>query len=296
MITLRPLAAILSLGIALLHCASAFADTWIRSEWILTLADSEREPVDGYLRLGEDGILKSVSTGEPTLAPGDTVVDASGKIVIPGFVSGHNHLWQAAFRGIAADQELYGWLQSLHWTYGEHFQTGDMYTFTLYGALDQLRHGITTTLNHSQNVAPTYADYIEQFEAEMDAGQHFIFSYILDQDEPTAAGRKAKLVELMKATEALTEAHACLGFGIHGTGMYFSLDRHKEEVAVAKELNLDMQVHYLEEKAESLNNGQAKFADYFEDGGLWDGLVYAHFIHVTDNILQSSIHAGAKMI
>ena len=272
------------------------ADTWVVSDNILTLADYEQAPIDGYLHIAEDGTILAVSTGKPDAKEGDTVIDAQGKIVLPGFVSGHNHLWQSAFRGIASDKELYGWLQSLHWTYGEHFQERDMYTFTLYGALDQLKHGITTTLNHSQNIAPTYTDYIEQFEAEMDAGQHFVFSYILDMAEPTAAGRKAKLVELMESTQALSEPHACLGFGIHGIGIYFNLDRHKEEVAVAKELNLDMQVHYLEEKSESLENGQAKFEDYFEAVGLWDGLVYAHFIHVTDTILQNSIAARAKMI
>lgn len=277
-------------------CLPSSGDTWIRSNFILTLADGETEPVDGYLRIGSDGTFISVSAEEPTPTAEDEIVDAIGKIIIPGFLSGHNHLWQSAFRGIASDKELYGWLENLHWTYGEHFRKGDMYTFTLYGALDQLMHGITTTLNHSQNVAPTYADYLEQFEAEMDAGQHFIFSYILDTKEDSQTARKAKLVALIKETESLTTPHPCLDFGIHGTGIYFDLERHKEEIAVAKELGLDMQVHYLEEKAQSLGDGQAKFRDYFANDGLWDGLVYAHFIHVTDDILQSSVQAGAKMI
>lgn len=292
----RAIRILLFLSLIVSVCLPVSGDTWIRSNIILTLADGEAEPVDGFLHIGDDGTLISVLAGEPKPATDDKVVDATGKIVIPGFLSGHNHLWQSAFRGIASDKELYGWLENLHWTYGEHFQKRDMYYFTLYGALDQLMHGITTTLNHSQNVAPTYADYIEQFEAEMDAGQHFVFSYILDANEDSQIVRKAKLVDLIDDTEALTTPHPCLDFGIHGTGMYFSLDRHKEEIAVAKELGLDMQVHYLEEKAQSLGDGQAKFNDYFAKDGLWDGLVYAHFIHVTDNILTSSIDAGAKMV
>jgi cytosine/adenosine deaminase-related metal-dependent hydrolase len=258
---------------------------------------AEGNPViDGYMLIGADGRIVRVESGDPVVEESATLVDARGRIVIPGFVSGHNHLWQSAFRGIAPDEELYGWLQGLHWTYGEHFKDGDMYAFTLYGALDQLRHGITTTLNHSQSVAPTYENYMEQFTAGMDAGQHFIYSYILDRDAPTPEARRAKLVELIESTEALKEPHACLGFGLHGVGIYRGGERHLEEVAVAKELGLDMQIHYLEELEQSLEKGQAMFEMIRQDGGVWDELVYAHFIHTNDDILTTSVEAGAKMI
>lgn len=41
---------------------------------------------------------------------GARVLDGHGKIVLPGFVDVHNHLWQALIRGCATDQELNGWL------------------------------------------------------------------------------------------------------------------------------------------------------------------------------------------
>jgi len=282
--------------LSLLGVEASLADQWIRSDYILTMANGSSDPVDGYLRISNNGVIVAVAEGEPSIAVDDALIDARGKIVIPGFVSGHNHLWQSAFRGLASDQELYGWLRALHWTYGDYFQDGDMYQFTLYGALDQLANGITTTLNHSQNVAPTYEQYLEQFKAEMDAGQHFVFSYVLDQDESEPEIRKAKLLSLIEDTARRPAPHACLGFGLHGVGIYRSMESHREEVALAKELDLDMQIHYLEEKAESLENGQAKFEDLAEKSGVWDGLVYAHFIHVTDKILDTSAKAGAKMI
>ena len=268
----------------------------IRSNYILTMAKGSAEPLDGYIQFSKEGLIIDIVEGEPSETLGGTIIDARGKIILPGFVSGHNHLWQSAFRGLASDQELYGWLNSLHWTFGDFFQDGDMYNFTLYGALDQLANGITTTLNHSQNVAPTYDQYIEQFEAEMAAGQHFIFSYVLDENEPSPAIRKSKLLSLIDDTSRRPGPHACLGFGLHGTGIYRDMDFHREEVNLAKELDLDMQIHYLEEKAESLRNGQKKFESMAEKGGLWDGLVYAHFIHATDEILETSAKAGVKMI
>lgn len=284
---------------SLLLCASlsvlSAQSIYVRCDNILTMAEGN-PVIDGYMLIGADGRIARVESGDPVVEESATLVDARGRIVVPGFVSGHNHLWQSAFRGIAPDEELYGWLKSLHWTYGDHFKDGDMYTFTLYGALDQLRHGITTTLNHTQNVAPTYENYMEQFSAGMDAGQHFIYSYVLDGDAPTSEARRAKLVELIESTEALEEPHACLGFGLHGVGIYRGGERHLEEVAVAKELGLDMQIHYLEELEQSHEKGQAMFEMIRQDGGVWDGLVYAHFIHTNDDILTTSVEAGAKMI
>jgi len=277
-------------------CQSVTSAYYVRSDMIITMSAGPDSVLDGYMEVGADGRIVRVEAGDPEVADGVEMIDARGKIVMPGFVSGHNHLWQSAFRGRASDKELYGWLKELHWTFGKHFESGDMYAFTLYGALDQLANGITTGLNHSQSVAPTYANYMEQFTAEMDAGQHFVFSYVLDSKETTAEARRAKFVDLMESTAALESPHPCLGFGLHGVGIYYSVERHHEEVALAKEFDLDVQIHYLEEKAQSYKDGQSTFADLNTDGGVWDGLVYAHFIHTTDDILKISIEAGAKMI
>ena len=269
--------------------------TFVRSNLILTMNDAAGI-VDGFIEIDPNGKILAVSNGEPRLGESSKLVDARGQIVLPGFVSGHNHLWQSAFRGIAPDQELYGWIEQLHWTYGKHFRSGDMYAFTLYGALDQLRHGITTTLNHSQAIAPTYAQYMEQFSAGMDAGQHFIFSYVLDWSEPSAETRRAKLVDLIATSRSTPQPHPCLGFGLHGVGIYRGSEAYREEVQIAKDLDLDMQIHFLEELEQSLDKGQASFESLRQDEGVWDGLVYAHFIHTNDEILTHSAQLGAKMI
>ncbi|MGZ0657172.1 amidohydrolase family protein [Coraliomargarita sp. W4R72] len=284
---------LLAIALASESIASAY---YVRSDMIVTMANGPASVVDGYMEVGDDGRIIRVAAGDPDASEVDELIDARGRIVMPGFLSGHNHLWQSAFRGLAADRELRGWLQALHWTYGKHFEEGDMYSFTLHGALDQLAHGITTTLNHSQTIAPTYENYMEQFSAEMDAGQHFIYSYCLDTDEADPAVRKAKLVDLIAENEALVGPNSCLGFGLHGVGIHMGAEQMDEEVSIAKELGLDMQVHYLEEKAHALESGQPKFEAMKDAGMVWDGLVYAHFIHVTDDILATSVAAGAKMI
>ncbi|MES2603537.1 MAG: amidohydrolase family protein, partial [Pseudomonadota bacterium] len=155
------------------------AQVLVENAILITVQEGVDVPMTGYLLAGADGLITAIGPGTYSgqLPAGTTRIDATDKFVIPGFVSGHNHLWQSAFRGIALDKVLYPWLDALHRTYGPHFGEGDFYWFTLHGALDQLLHGITTTYSHSQRLNSNEEQYLESMEAEMEVGQHFIFSY-----------------------------------------------------------------------------------------------------------------------
>ena len=38
------------------------------------------------------------------------VIDAGGKVVLPGFISTHSHLFQTMLKGLGRDKDLMGWL------------------------------------------------------------------------------------------------------------------------------------------------------------------------------------------
>jgi cytosine/adenosine deaminase-related metal-dependent hydrolase len=70
----------------------------IRSGWLL--ADHGE-----ILRVGDD------RTAAP---PADEVLDQPGCVAVPGLVNAHDHLYQWATRGYAANQGLFGWLTELY--------------------------------------------------------------------------------------------------------------------------------------------------------------------------------------
>jgi 5-methylthioadenosine/S-adenosylhomocysteine deaminase len=87
------------------------------------------------------------------------VVDATGKILIPGFVDTHRHTWQAPLRGIAADWTLGQYMTGLHLGLSGLFRPEDTYAGNLLGAVEALESGITTLLDWSHNVnTPEHCD------------------------------------------------------------------------------------------------------------------------------------------
>ena len=58
----------------------------------------------------EDNRIAAVGQGLDD--SGARIVDATGKIVLPGFVDVHNHLWQALIRGCGTSLAVGEWLQT----------------------------------------------------------------------------------------------------------------------------------------------------------------------------------------
>ena len=272
----------------------SFTKTLITNATILTLAEGQDTAFVGDILIDDEGLISDISEGpiSTALIGYDTKkVDASGKIVMPGFLSGHSHLWQSAFRGIATDGELWPWLEALHFTYGQHFNIGDFYAFTLHGAIDQLMHGVTTTYNHSHWLGDNYAQYLEQYYAGVDSGQNFIFAFTLDLNRDTEVS-KDRLVELIDVSKGQENV---LGFSINARGYQRKPEKFPEEISLAKELGLTTQIHYLEQSSRQVEE-RKQFPFFVESGALYPGMSFAHFIHTEETMLQTTAHAQASMI
>ena len=82
----------------------------LRGGVVLTLDDAIGDFKRGDV-LVERG--KIVAVGPNIQAGGAQVVDCSGKIVIPGFVDTHRHMWQGLLRNAGPDDLLLDYLQAV---------------------------------------------------------------------------------------------------------------------------------------------------------------------------------------
>jgi len=124
----------------------------IKQGTIVTM-DERDSIVRGDLLIEGDRIASIGSNGQT----GDTVVDASGCVVIPGFVQTHIHLCQTLFRGSADDLALIDWLKKRVWPMEAAHTAGSVAASARLGIAELIKGGTTCaltmeTVNHTGEV------------------------------------------------------------------------------------------------------------------------------------------------
>jgi 5-methylthioadenosine/S-adenosylhomocysteine deaminase len=141
---------VLALLVALAVCSpcTLFGATnklLVKNARLFTMAARQHDPFLGYLVVAEDGTIVTIAAGDPPAnLSAVQVFDAHGDWIIPGFISAHSHLWQAAYHGIAADDTLISWIDNLYLKRAIKANPEDLYWFCLLGSLDHLQRGVTT--------------------------------------------------------------------------------------------------------------------------------------------------------
>jgi len=107
------------------------------------------------------------------------VVDATGMIVMPGFVDTHRHIWEGLLRNIGTDVPLEGrtsYISFVLHKLAPAFRPEDAYVGNLISALGAIDAGITTLLDWSHiQGSPAHTDAV--IEALEDSGLRAVFAY-----------------------------------------------------------------------------------------------------------------------
>jgi 5-methylthioadenosine/S-adenosylhomocysteine deaminase len=116
--------------------------TLIRNATILTMNDA-RDIVEGAVSV-RNGRIAAVGAEPPE--PHDTVIDARGAYLLPGFIQTHVHLCQTLFRGYADDMPLLEWLRRRVWPMEAAHTPATLRASARLGAAELLLSGTTTAL------------------------------------------------------------------------------------------------------------------------------------------------------
>lgn len=145
--------------------------TLIRGGWVLTMGRSNL--VDADVLVDGDRIAE---IGAGLRARDAEVVDATGSIVMPGFVDTHRHAWESLFRNLGSDAASPD-------RYGPHFGPDDVYAATLVGLLGAAEAGITSVVDWCGLAVAGHGE--AALQAHADAGVRSVLVY---GQEPWAEG------------------------------------------------------------------------------------------------------------
>ena len=128
---------------------------------------------------------KILAIGPNLNAPLATVINARGRIVMPGFVDTHHHQYQTALRSFLSDGLLSNdglphgeknYLDYIHTKITPVYRPKDAYIAELVASLSQLDAGVTTVVDTSQvGHSPAHTDAVIQ--GLKDAGRRSVFVY-----------------------------------------------------------------------------------------------------------------------
>jgi len=130
---------------------------------------------------------KILAVGPNLRAGGASEIDARGRIVMPGFIDTHHHLFETALRSFLADGILINdksntpsgkttYFEFILLTFAPVYRPQDVYINELFGSLSQLDAGVTTVHDISQiHHSPQHSD--AAIKGIMDSGRRAAFGY-----------------------------------------------------------------------------------------------------------------------
>src|ERR1700677_1615928 len=194
--------------------------------------------------LVRDGVIVEIGPGLETSAADAEVIEAKGRLVIPGLVDTHRHVWQGAIGGFTPQITGAGYGPAVLTGIAPKHSADDVYAGTFWGALQALDAGITTIADWAHNLqSAAHADADLRGLQESGIRGYFLYggpgpaSDDPNPPHPVDARR-------MRDEQFPTGINGRLRMGMALRGPCFtSPERNADDFAFARELGLPISLH-----------------------------------------------------
>ena len=233
------------------------------------------------------------------------VIDASGKIVLPGMINTHMHLYSTFARGMALEgdppQNFIEILEKLWWKLDKALDLEDVYYSALLASIEAIKNGTTTIFDHhaSPNAIAGSLDMIAKAVNEVGIRANLAYE-VSDRDgrEVREAGilENERFIRLCKQQqhELLTAS-----FGLHAS---FTLENETlEKVSrLTKELDTGVHIHLAEglaDQEDSIKKYDLRVVERLAEYGLCnDKMLAAHGVHLSPKEVEILAKSNASLI
>ena len=282
----------------------------ITNSTLITFGEENQVIYDGAILIRGDRIADLGSTSElKAKYPDEEVLDAQGKIAMPGLICAHTHFYGAFARGMAipgeAPSNFPEILEKLWWRLDKALLWQDIRYSALVCLVDAIRHGTTALIDHhaSPNAIEGSLDIIA--EAVEEAGVRACLCYeVTDRDGKERAREgireNERFVRKIQGELGGTQGDLVRAtFGLHAS-LTLSDETLEEAVRVARELDVGFHIHVAEDIADqrdSLKKSGLRVVERLQEiGVLGPKTIAAHCVHVDAYEMDILRETGTRVI
>ena len=252
----------------------------------------------------EEGKIVSVEKAEARgKHRADEVIDAAGKVVMPGLICAHHHLYSTFVRGMAIPGEpaknFVEILEKLWWKLDKTLTKEDIYYSSLVPLIECVKNGTTTIIDHheSQSCQKGSLDEIARAVEKVGIRASLCFG-TSDRYEKGKEG----LEENKRFLSLLNSRPSQLVKGMVGLHAAFTVDDDTldKSVQLAKKFRVGIHVHCAEDKADQDENMKKYNMRVIErlnsHGALGEKSIAVHCVHVDEKEMETLKSTGTNVV
>jgi 5-methylthioadenosine/S-adenosylhomocysteine deaminase len=223
----------------------------------------------------------------------DTVIDGQGRLLMPGLVNSHTHVYMTMFRNCADDLSFTDWLFNNILPLEDRMTAEDCYWGSLLGYMEMIATGTTASLD--MFVFPETAA-----RAAEEAGVRAVLCRGLTGGADDKAGGERRLKEAVDEIGKRRGKNELITYMLGPHAPYTcDMGYLKEVAAAADELKLPINIHVAESRDE-IRTMREKYgatpAEYLDKTGiLRDTTVAAHCVYLSDSDIRLIAGRGVSV-
>jgi putative selenium metabolism protein SsnA len=272
------------------------------------ITHDDRQPFleDGCVAI-RDGLIVAVGPTTELQAAhrGAKFIGARGRVIMPGLINTHTHLYSAFARGMALKDDAPGSfsqiLERLWWRLDKTLTLDDVYWSAMVGMIASIRNGVTTIFDHHASPRAVPSSLFRIARAARQTGLRSCLCYeVSDRDgaEITRQGIEENRAFLQYCKDLCDERLRGL-FGMHAS-FTLSDDTLVQCGRVATELGAGFHVHTAEAASDAQSCRREHSMSIVERwnrfGILKANSLLAHCVHVDDHDIEELRATRANVI